>query len=209
MLYCHSMNISFPVFNSSARIDPTENLVKETFQLGVTPDAPNTARPNGIAITPNPSAAPTPLTIDAVDDASTSPLPALAARPAFANVLANDTLGGAPAVPANVTLSFVSATSAGVMLDAGKGTVWTNGDAQVGPQSLMYKICETANPDNCDTATVTLNVRAPYVIDAVDDHATSFAGATPLSNVAANDTLNGGTAGSSNGRQTPLTANGP
>jgi len=85
-----------------------------------------------------------------------------------------------------------------VMLDAGKGAVWTNGDAQVGPQSLVYKICETANPENCDTATVTLNVRAPYVIDAVDDHATSFAGTTPLSNVAANDTLNGGVAGPSN-----------
>ena len=193
-----SVYVTIPGFNTIARIDTADNLVKETFQLGVTPDAPNTARPNGIAITPNPSAAPTPLTIDAVDDASTSPLPALAARPAVANVLGNDTLGGAPAVPANVTLSFVSATSAGVMLDAGKGTVWTNGDAQVGPQSLVYKICETANPQNCDTATVTLNVRAPYVIDAVDDHATSFAGTTPLSNVAANDTLNGGVAGPSN-----------
>jgi DNA-binding beta-propeller fold protein YncE len=193
-----SVYVTIPAFNTIARIATADNSVDAAGSFALDGTGLPVPVPNGIAITPNPSAVHTPLTINAVDDASARPLPALAARPAVANVLANDTLGGAPAVTNNVTLTFVSATSAGVMLNGENGAVWTNGNAQVGPQSLVYKICETANADNCDTATVSLTVRAPYVIGAVNDHATSFAGTTPLANVVSNDTLNGGGAGPSN-----------
>jgi YVTN family beta-propeller protein len=185
-----SVLVSIPAFNRIARIDTATNVVDNTFLLD--------GKPTGVAINSSSPVAPTPFVIDAVDDTSASPLPASAAKAAIANVLANDTLGGAPAATASVTLLFVSATTTGVILNTETGAVWTNADAAAGPQSLVYKICEMANPDNCDTATASFTVRDAYVIDAVDDHAMSFAGATALANVTSNDTLNAAAAGPSN-----------
>jgi len=194
-----SVYVTVPKFNKIVRINTADNSVdvNASFQLASDTPVPVPV-PDGIAISPGFSVAPTPLVIKAVNDSSAGPMPGAAARPVVANVLANDTLGGAPAVTANVTLSFESATTIGVSLDTATGAVWTTGDAQVGAQSLTYKICETANPSNCATATVLFTIRAPYVIAAMDDHATAFAGTTPLANVVSNDTLNGGAAGPSN-----------
>ena len=60
-----------------------------------------------------------------------------------------------------------------------------------GTYSLIYKICEIANPTNCTQATVAVTVNAP-VIAAVNDTASinGLTGGT-FTNVLANDTLNG------------------
>ena len=61
----------------------------------------------------------------------------------------------------------------------------------VGIHTLVYRICEIAAPSNCDDATVTVTVRPPYVIDAVNDSAATLPGRTALASVLANDTLDG------------------
>src|SRR5690606_1192195 len=77
-----------------------------------------------------------------------------------------------------------------------------DGSVSVGPAALPGNypidntICEIANVDNCDTATVTVTVEggATSVIDAVDDSFTAVEGTDgviPGSNVLDNDTLNG------------------
>jgi len=113
---------------------------------------------------------------------------------AVASVLANDTLGGARATPANVTLSLKSLTpsTAGITLNLATGAVSVAKGTAIGTYALVYGICETANPTSCDSATATVTVR-PNVIDAVNDSAkgSSKTGGTILASVLNNDTLNG------------------
>ena len=54
----------------------------------------------------------------------------------------------------------------------------------------MYRICEVANPSNCDPATVTVTVKA-LVVNAVDDYAraSSKKPGTAIASVLANDWL--------------------
>ena len=110
---------------------------------------------------------------------------------AFTNVLANDTLNGAPVIPAQVNTTFVSSTNAGITLS---GTnVLVAAGTPAGSYSLIYKICEVLNPLNCDQATVSITVTAA-VIDAVNDTAApinGYVGGTAFTNVLSNDTLNG------------------
>jgi len=176
---------AIPRLNALAEIDPAAGVVQRVIAAGagatgvaVVPDPP--------VITPRP-----PVLIDAVDDRPASPLPAGFPGPAVATVLANDTLGGAPATLGTVTLSVVSSTNAGVTLDLASGAVRIAAGTPVGTQTLTYRICEQGHPLNCDTAQVTVTVRPPFVIDAVNDVATAFQGATAIANVVANDTLNG------------------
>jgi len=62
----------------------------------------------------------------------------------------------------------------------------------VGTYTLIYHICEIANPSNCDPAKVTVVVK-PYVVDAVNDSArgSSKTPATVIASVLANDTIGG------------------
>ncbi|WP_164731635.1 gliding motility-associated C-terminal domain-containing protein, partial [Flagellimonas beolgyonensis] len=64
-----------------------------------------------------------------------------------------------------------------------------------GTYTVEYTICEIANVDNCDTATVTVEVQEGMgnTIDAMDDSYVSdtSGGIVPDSNVLSNDTLNG------------------
>src|SRR5262249_37047872 len=87
---------------------------------------------------------------------------------AIANVLANDRLGFAVATTATVTLSQLSTTNPGVALDPISGSVNVARGAATGTHSVVYQICETANPSNCAQATATVTV-APYVVTAVND----------------------------------------
>jgi DNA-binding beta-propeller fold protein YncE len=176
-----SVYVSIPRISSVAVIDQSTNVVEHFI--------PVAAGPTGLAIVPDRSAALTPYVIDAVNDSPALPFPALAGGPAVASVLANDTLGGAPAALANVTLSLVSSSDPGVTLDGATGAVVVDKATDVGSHMLVYRICETVVPSSCDEATVTVDVRAPYVIQAVNDSATSHAGATAISSVLANDTL--------------------
>ncbi len=143
--------------------------------------------PGAIAVSgPGPIA---PYVINAVDDTATY---ASTGGTAVASVLANDTLGGVRPTLQQVTVALVS-SSEGVSLDPG-GAVVVAAGAPEGPATLVYEICEIGAETNCDQATVTITVRAPYLIDAVDDAATTLAGRYALSNVMANDTFNGATA---------------
>jgi hypothetical protein len=137
-----------------------------------------------------------------VDDAAVT----LPGRSALANVLANDTLAGTPAMTARVTLSKVSATSTGLQLNVGTGSVFVNVGTPPGVQTLTYRICEIASPSNCDTADVVITVDA-FPIDAVDDvGAAPRSGGTALGNVLANDTFNGAVATLSKVRLTQLSS---
>ncbi len=132
--------------------------------------------------------------IDAVDDTGTVANGATGGT-AVANVLVNDTLNGAPATLATVTLSQVSTTNPNVTLTPATGAVNVAPGTPAGTYTLVYRICEVLNPTNCDTATVTVTVGAA-VIDAVDDSygpVNGASGATTAS-VLVNDTLGGAAA---------------
>ena len=124
----------------------------------------------------------TPFVIDAANDSgSTTP-----GWTAIANVLANDTLNGAAATVATVSLSLVSTTSPSISL-AANGSVNVATGTQPGSHTLRYQICEIASPTNCDEADVAVTV-VPFPIDAVDDAGSvARSGGTAVANVLAND----------------------
>ena len=105
-----------------------------------------------------------PYVIDAVNDSAFT----LPGRTVLASVLANDTLAGTAATAARVTLSVVSSTTAGITLDIATGSVFVAVGTVGGTQTLTYRICEIANPSNCDAADVTITV-VPFPIDAMND----------------------------------------
>jgi hypothetical protein len=120
---------------------------------------------------------------------------------AVANVLANDWNAGTPATTANVTLSQESSTSAGVALDPANGSVVVAAGTEATTHTLVYKICDQANPTNCDGAAVRVTV-PPYVVNAVNDQgsASPSTGGVAVANVLANDTLGSGLATTANVR---------
>ncbi|MEY8019721.1 gliding motility-associated C-terminal domain-containing protein, partial [Muriicola sp. SD30] len=135
--------------------------------------------------------------IDAVDDDFTAnPVDgSTGGVVADSNVLDNDTLNGEPVNPADVV---ITSTPTGPLTVNTDGTVSVAPDTAPGTYTIDYTICEVANPDNCDTATVTVVVaEGPNLIDAVDDDFTanpvdgSTGGVVADSNVLDNDTLNG------------------
>ena len=75
-----------------------------------------------------------------------------------ANVLGNDQLGNASATPANVTLSLVTNPPQGISLNLATGAVVVAPKTPYGVYSFEYRICETADPLNCDSATVTVEL---------------------------------------------------
>jgi len=130
-----------------------------------------------------------PFPIDAVND---SGWVALTGGTAVANVLANDTFIVSTATLADVRLSQVSSTAAGVTLNASTGAVTVAAGTPLGTQTLRYRICEIATPSNCDEAIVTVDVQ-PLFISAVNDsaRASSKVANTALASVLANDSLGG------------------
>jgi YVTN family beta-propeller protein len=163
---------------------------------------------NDVAMTPNPGGPVIPYLIDAVNDAAPATLVSTSGGSAAANVLVNDTLGGIRATLSTVTLSQVSSTNPGVALNELTGAVNVEPGTPAAAHSLVYQICESASPANCDQATVTVNVRLPYVINAVDDNAVSNHGRTAV-NALTNDTLNALPATAANVRVTPVVSSQP
>src|SRR5207237_6041276 len=100
-------------------------------------------------------------------------------------------LGGLRPSVAEVTLTQQSSTADGVSLDASTGEVRVAPGTGAGGYALVYRMCETAAPANCDDGTVAVTVHEPFVIDAGDDSASSLPGRTVLATVLANDTLDG------------------
>lgn len=71
------------------------------------------------------------------------------------NFLTNDTRNGSQATTTNVTISLVFSTSTGVSI-SGSNIIVAAGTPQ-GTYTLIYQICDIANPTICDTGIVTLN----------------------------------------------------
>lgn len=107
-----------------------------------------------------------------------------------ANLLANDSLGGAAATTGaggNVTFTFSSgALPAGVTSDSGQLAV----DSSTTPGSFIfgYTICEAANTSNCASANVQVTLPPPVIVAGADTLALA-AGA--IGDLLANDTLGG------------------
>ncbi|MGB5238724.1 MAG: gliding motility-associated C-terminal domain-containing protein [Flavobacteriaceae bacterium] len=111
------------------------------------------------------------------------------------NVLDNDTLNGQPVNPEDVIL--ISETTGGVTINP-DGTVTVAPGTPNGEVIIEYTICEVADPDNCDTASTTIQVGPPTDgINAVDDDFSQVfidgetGGTLPDTNVLDNDTLDG------------------
>lgn len=110
------------------------------------------------------------------------------------NILTNDALNGLAPTPGNVTITVTTpASNPGVMLDPATGNVSVAAGVPAGTYTISYQICETVNPTNCATATVTVVVAAP-AITAVADTPPAVNGANggnDIVNAFDNDTLNG------------------
>ena len=97
-----------------------------------------------------------PSTISAVDDAGAT-LNSNGGQ-AVANVLANDSLNGSTPSPSTVNLTQLSSTNPKLTLNTSTGAVDVAASTLPGSYTLVYQICEKANPANCSQATVTVKV---------------------------------------------------
>ncbi|MEP3237475.1 MAG: gliding motility-associated C-terminal domain-containing protein, partial [Flavobacteriaceae bacterium] len=91
--------------------------------------------------------------IVAVDDAYTSD--SSGGVISSSDVLLNDTLNGEPVTLENVTLT---STPTNVLTIEQDGSVSVAPGTLDGIYTIEYTICESANPDNCDTATVSVSI---------------------------------------------------
>ena len=115
----------------------------------------------------------------------------------IANVAANDTVDGAPAVlgslgNARVLQSPTPPWPTGIVLNTTTGAVTTTSTIAVGTYNIAYYLCDWNVPADCQSTTDTVTVIAPS-INPVADAGTADAGvgSQPITNVAANDTVNG------------------
>ena len=113
---------------------------------------------------------------------------------AVANVASNDMVNGNPATlgpSGNATLSQVSSTNAGVVLNPATGAVTTSASVQPGSYVVTYRLCDKSTPANCVNTTATVVVAAN--ITPITEAGTAVSGtpSTPIANVAANDNVNG------------------
>ncbi len=73
------------------------------------------------------------------------------------NVLGNDSIGGG--IPSTPGVTLTATPPAGITLDPTTGNVSVTRGTDPGTYTFDYQICEARDPDNCATATVTVNVR--------------------------------------------------
>ena len=121
-------------------------------------------------------------------------VPAGIASTAIANVAANDTVDGAPATlgaSGNATVTPVGVWHAGIALNTLTGAVTTTNGVSVGTFSVQYKLCDLNSPPDCAGATDTVTVTASILAVPDSGVATVGTAATPIANVAANDSVNG------------------
>lgn len=111
------------------------------------------------------------------------------------NVLGGDTLNGAPATTATVSITVAAGSTvpAGLTFDPATGNVSVNPGTPAGTYSFNYTICEILNPTNCFTASATVTVVAAP-ISATDDTSAPVnggTGGTGVIDALPNDSLNG------------------
>lgn len=80
--------------------------------------------------------------------------------------LYNDTLNGNGVSTSSVNVEQISTTNPGVYVALG-GAIYITPGTPAGSYTIVYKICQSNFPNNCDTATITVNVcnlPAPTVV---------------------------------------------
>ncbi|PZX93217.1 hypothetical protein DOS84_12770, partial [Flavobacterium aquariorum] len=78
---------------------------------------------------------------------------------AIRNALSNDLLNGSPANIADFKFKLLTAIGQHIDIDDNGNVTFTNGVA-AGQYVFDYQVCEAANPTNCGTSTITINVAA-------------------------------------------------
>lgn len=107
------------------------------------------------------------------------------------SVLINDRLNGEPFTLDKVTLYPGTPPVDGMLMNA-DGSITIAAGTPAGPYRFTYKICEVANPGNCNGATMIITV-VPAVIQALDDMHVGINGNSggQTQSVLDNDLLNG------------------
>ena len=107
------------------------------------------------------------------------------------SVLINDRLNGEPFTLDKVTLYPGTPPVDGMLMNA-DGSITIAAGTPAGPYRFTYKICEVANPGNCNAATMIITV-VPAVIQALDDMHVGINGNSggQTQSVLDNDLLNG------------------
>ncbi|MBA4746585.1 MAG: gliding motility-associated C-terminal domain-containing protein [Muricauda sp.] len=129
--------------------------------------------------------------IDAVDDNYTASVGEDGVI-ADGNILSNDTYNGEAATLTDVILT---STPTDQLIINEDGSVSVAPGTEAGTYTINYTICDVLDVNNCDSATVTVEVMqgGDNVIDAIDDTYNAGAGGGLIANsdVLFNDTLNG------------------
>lgn len=144
--------------------------------------------------------------VDAVDDPNFATFNAGTGGTSTASVLANDKYtDGTTPTSANVTVSAYNANTAwpaGITIGA-DGKINVSSTVAAGTYNLEYQICNKNNSEDCDVATVTVQVNG-LTANPDNGSATQGVASTPVANVVANDQYNGATPviGTANGEVT-------
>ena len=159
------------------------------YQLCTTQGTPTTCTTSFASITVTPS-------VTAFPDAGTAS--AGTGGTAVADVRVNDVVNGVAASSVNSSLSLVS-SSTGITLNTTTGSVSVAQGTTPGSYTLVYQLCSTqGSPTTCTTANAVITVTAS--ITAAPDAGTVSAGTggTAVTDVRANDIVNGLAATSAN-----------
>lgn len=70
------------------------------------------------------------------------------------NILVNDSLNGNSVTISNVGINQVLTTNAAVQINETTGEITATTATPIGTHTLIYEICEIANPTNCDQTTI-------------------------------------------------------
>ena len=133
-----------------------------------------------------------PSVIATVPDSAT--VPSLTGGVAIGNIVENDLLGGEPAViGTNVTVAQdpVHPWSSQFQLDPATGAVSVTPGTPAGVYTEQYLLCEKLNSSNCKVETITITVSSGTVAAQPDSGTAPTTGGSAISNVYANDKLNG------------------
>jgi hypothetical protein len=120
--------------------------------------------------------------------------PAGTASTPIADVAANDTVNGAAAVlgtSGNSTVSEYGTWPSGIALNPATGAITTTPAVPPDIYEVQYQLCDLNTPPDCATTTDTITVTVSIVANPDTGSAVAGLASTPISNVAANDTING------------------